>query len=88
MPDRPTSHSGWRDEFRREAELREWTPMRALLWAAVGFGLGLLFEALDISPLFLFVGLAVLMAAEEAYYTRKRRSRVALHRADAEGTRR
>jgi len=50
--------------------------MRALFWAAQGLGLGLLFEALGISLLFLFVGLAVLMVAEEAYYTRKRQSRV------------
>jgi hypothetical protein len=51
----------------------------------VGVGLGLLFEALDVSLLILFVGLAVLMAAEGAYYTRTRRSGVGLHRADAEG---
>jgi hypothetical protein len=62
--------------------------MRALFWAAQGLGLGLLFEALGIPLVFLFIGLAVLMVAEEAYYTRKRRSRAALHRTDAEGRRR
>lgn len=57
-----------------------WSGPPWAFWAGL-----LLFEALEVSPLFLFVGLAVLMAAEEAYYTRKRRSQVALHRADAEG---